>query len=525
MKNYILRHRKEFIKMMIFILISCISAVFVQFFRGYVLDSALAKSSKTIYYASIMFLFIAIEILFSYFLAIIGNKFTAICLEDLRNDIFSSILSKKYKDFYSKDKGEYISKLINEVEIIDDRFFSNLCTFLEVSTKAILVLISIFLLNWKLAIISIFLMTLPLYVPKLIEKKLENLNEKYVESLDGLTSSISEYLSAFEVIHNFSLTKLFIKKFIAKNSTTQYDYYKMRKISSISMILSMILSYSSFFIVVIFSAYLVYENEFSAGEFFVAIGLIDQLSWPIISISSNIQDFISVRPVIKSLQEYINQDEIKDGKNILEKVKTIIFDNISFSYGEKELLKNINMEFQENKKYLIKGESGSGKTTLINLLLQLERVNSGHILANGQEYETEDILKNISVVRQDAFLFSDTLRNNISLYENIKDEKIIEILEKLKLNKFTSIEALDMFIENSGTNISGGEKKRIALARALVREKGILILDEPLANLDSDTVNLIEDFILTLNNITLIVISHIFSEEKIKNFDQVYTVS
>ena len=524
MKNYILKHKKELIKLILFIILASISAVFIQFFRGYVLDSAINKSRDIIYYGITMFLLIVLEILFTYLFFTASNKLTSVYIEDLRSDIFRSILSKNYKDFYANDKGNYISKLINEVTLIDEKFFSNLCTFLQVSIKALLVLISIFLLNWKLSIIAIFLMTLPLYIPKLIQNKIKNLNTKYVNSINNLTSLLNDYLSGYEIIHNYSLTQIFIKKFIDKNYNTQYDFYKMRKISSLSRTLSMILSYFSFFIVVIFSTYLVFKGEFTAGEFFAAIGLVDQLSWPIISISVNIQNFIAAKPVINSILPYINTVNANTKNSNTDKISNIVFDNVCFSYNEKQLIKNFNAEFKENKKYLIKGESGSGKTTLINLLLGFEKLDSGNIFINGKVCETEDILGKISIVRQDIFLFNDTLRNNISLYEDIEDESIFKILNTVNLTKFSSVEGLDAMIKNSGINLSGGEKRRIMLARALIRKKDVLILDEPLANLDKNNAHLIEDLILKINDVTLIVISHTFSEEKLKEFDKIYSL-
>ena len=524
MKNYILKHKKELIKLILFIILASISAVFIQFFRGYVLDSAINKSRDIIYYGITMFLLIVLEILFTYLFFTASNKLTSVYIEDLRSDIFRSILSKNYKDFYANDKGNYISKLINEVTLIDEKFFSNLCTFLQVSIKALLVLISIFLLNWKLSIIAIFLMTLPLYIPKLIQNKIKNLNSKYVNSINGLTSLLNDYLSGYEIIHNYSLTQIFIKKFIDKNYNTQYDFYKMRKISSLSRTLSMILSYFSFFIVVIFSTYLVFKGEFTAGEFFAAIGLVDQLSWPIISISINIQNFIAAKPVINSILPYINTINANTKNSNTDKISNIVFDNVCFSYNEKQLIKNFNAEFKENKKYLIKGESGSGKTTLINLLLGFEKLDSGNIFINGKVCETEDILGKISIVRQETFLFNDTIRNNISLHEDIEDENILKILNTVNLTKFSSVEDLDTIIENSGINLSGGEKRRIILARALIRKKDVLILDEPLANLDKNNAHLIEDLILKINDVTLIVISHTFSEEKLKEFDEIYSL-
>lgn len=127
----------------------------------------------------------------------------------------------------------------------------------------------------------------------------------------------------------------------------------------------------------------------------------------------------------------------------------------------------------------------------------------------------------ITVVRQDSILFNDSLRDNLTMYAKISDDKLIDMLSRLGLGKFASSDALEMMVSEGGSNLSGGERKRICIARALLRNTDVLILDEPLANLDSITASSIEEEILNIRDRTILVVSHQFSEKNIGMFDRV----
>ena len=127
----------------------------------------------------------------------------------------------------------------------------------------------------------------------------------------------------------------------------------------------------------------------------------------------------------------------------------------------------------------------------------------------------------ITVVRQDSILFNDSLRDNLTMYAKISDDKLIDMLSRLGLGKFASSDALEMMVSEGGSNLSGGERKRICIARALLRNTDVLILDEPLANLDSISASSIEEEILNIRDRTILVVSHQFSEKNIGMFDRV----
>ena len=206
-----------------------------------------------------------------------------------------------------------------------------------------------------------------------------------------------------------------------------------------------------------------------------------------------------------------------------EDFNNIVFENVSFAYSEGEsIIRNLNMKLMRNKQYLVQGPSGSGKTTSMNLLLDYYEASSGNIKINDVKVKEIKNLNNlITVMRQDSTLFQDTLRNNITMYQNISDDKLISTLAQVGLAKYGNREKLDMLVDERGTNLSGGEKRRLTLARSLLRETPILILDEPMANLDEENAKAIESLILGITDRTVIIISHQFSKENITRLDEV----
>ena len=273
------------------------------------------------------------------------------------------------------------------------------------------------------------------------------------------------------------------------------------------------------------AAWLVLIGEFSAGNFFVAIGMIDQLSYPLISLSGIIRQLVSVKPTCAALEDLIGtpgtSEESVQAKRALD--NGIIFRNVTFSYDEKTpVLNSFNFSVEKGNRYLIKGQSGCGKTTVVNLMLRYFDPDSGDIeidsipLADfGSAYGL------MTVVRQEAILFHDTLRNNLTMYRDIEDGKLIDVLQMLGMGKFANTDALNSVVQESGANLSGGERKRICLARALLRDTDVLILDEPLANLDDETAGRIEDILLSIENKTLLVVSHQFDCAKLGGFSKV----
>ena len=530
MKKYIKRNWKPLALAFLFSTMASIFAVRVQFLKGDVLDYALAKNTdNTLKYGLLLGLFIFLELGFFYLYDLSKARFAVNSIKEVRLDYFKSVLSREYPEFLKEKQGEYISKFTNQLELIENQYFSTIPLLAEILIKILTVSTFLFILDYRLAMVTLVLLTTPLYIPKLVEKKLEKAQVEFVQQFEDHIKKITDWLSGFEVIKNFSIENAIKEKFIESNDVTMEKNLKKKEIGYLTRTISALLSYFSHFIILVFAAYLVLVGDFTAGNFFVAVGMIDQLSYPIISLSYFIQDLISIRPVNKTILESINEIPTKHGFIDIPYRDSvdIEFKDVTFSYQEKEpILTNLNLNFSGNRKYLLKGSSGSGKTTSMNLLLDYYEPNMGDITINNVNVrEIKNLNKMITVMRQDSILFEDTLRNNITMFQNISDDKLIETLDRVGLSNYGEPKKLDLLVNERGTNFSGGEKRRITLARSLLRETPVIILDEPLANLDEANAKAIESLILDITDRTVIIISHQFSIENISRLDEVIEFS
>lgn len=525
MKRYQKQNRSYFGGALFFIFISTLLAVVLQFFKGDVLDSAITgEVSATIKYAVLLIAFIFGEVLFYFGYKQFSARFVVDCTKLLKRDIFESIIGRGFVEYKCLPQGEYIAKYMNVADTIKARHFKMLLLFWEIFFKIIFVSIALFALDWRIALITICLLTTPLYVPKLIEKCLQKAQLEYIKAVEANLAKVNDWLSGFEIVKNFSIEKKILSKFDEANNLTMEKLLHDTILGAVSQLITTLISYLSYFVVLVFATWLVLKGEFSAGDFFVAIGMIDQLSYPLISLAEIIRQLVAIKPSCRTMEQFIKEgSKTSNGKILTSLADGVSYQNVTFAYpDQKPILKSFSFEAKKGKRYLIKGPSGCGKTTAVNLLLRYYDINDGSIEIDGvslSEYgNTYDCM---TVVRQEAVLFQDTLRNNLTMYRDIPDDKLINLLNRLGLSKFANERALDEEITENGTNLSGGEKKRICLARALLRDTDVLILDEPLANLDDATAGKIEDLLLSITGKLMLVVSHKFTEEKLKQFDGV----
>ncbi|MBR4906384.1 MAG: ABC transporter ATP-binding protein [Clostridia bacterium] len=525
MKQYHKRNRAAFFGTLFCILLSNAFAVVLQFFKGDVLDYAVAgEIHATVKYILLLISFILGEVLFFYLYKRCTARYVVGCARLLKRDVFESILHRSYTDYKARQQGEYIAKLTNEADAIRERRFQMLPMFFDILFKIVFVSTALFLLDWRLALITIALLSTPLYIPKLIEKRLQNAQTEYLKAVEDTLKKVNDWLNGFEIIKNFSVEKQILKRFGASNDLAMEKLRRDTTLGAVSQLITTLISYLSYFIVLVFAAWLVLKGAFSAGNFFVAIGMIDQLSYPLISLAEIIRQLTAIRPACEAMERFIAEASDDAAGNVLQSVNDEIrYRDVSFSYPNgAPILSHFDFCAKRGKKYLMQGPSGCGKTTAVNLLLRYHDANEGSITVDGVPISAfTSTYACMTVVRQEAVLFCDTLRNNLTLYREIPDETLIAMLRDLGLSRFADPESLDSIIAENGANLSGGEKKRICLARALLRDTDVLILDEPLANLDDATAGKIEDLLLKITGKLLLVVSHQFSEEKLRQFDGV----
>ncbi len=525
MKKYIRKNGSVFCWAMVCILIGTVFATVLQFFKGDVLDYAIAGNThEAVRYALLLIGFILLEILFHYLYSRLSSRFHVNCMRGLKADLFCGILRRDFTRFKSMQHGEYIAKYTNDAQLIGDMHFSMLPMLVEILSKVLMVGAALFWLDWRIALVTLLLLTMPLYVPKLIEKRLQRAQKDYVVAVEKNLAMVTDFLAGFEIIKNYSIERSVTSRFCETNRYTATKDLNRKQLGNLANLITTLMSYLSYFIVLAFAAFLVLRGDFSAGDFFVAVGMIDQLSYPIISLSGIIRQLISIRPTCRDMEAFIADSKGRVSAAHCGRLSEgIRFDGACFSYdGGKPLIRDFSLVIKKGGRYLLKGPSGCGKTTAVNLLLRYHDLQSGKISIDGEPIGAFcDTYPLITVVRQEPVLFCDTLRNNLAMYQEVPDSRLIDLLNSLGLSKYANVEALDAMVAEGGANLSGGEKKRICLARALLRNTEVLILDEPLANLDDDTARAIESLLLGIRDRTLLVVSHQFSNDRVGAFDGV----
>lgn len=525
MKKYERQNRPWLAGALVSVLIASLFGVALQFFKGEVLDSAIAgEGARTLGYGLALGGFILGEILFFYLYRRLGDRFAAGCVVALKGDIFESVLRRDYVDYKRRPQGEYVAKYASEADAIRSRRFCMLPLLGEIVFKIVLVSGALFLLDWRVALVTIALLTTPLYVPKLVEKRSQRAQAAFFQAEEAALAGVADWLRGFEVIKNFAVEDRVLARFRRLNGDTGEKLLGDLKLGAAAQLLTTLMSYLSYFIVLACSAWLVFRGDFSAGDFFIAIGMIDQLSYPIISLAAIVRQLSAIRPACREMERFVSAPPRREERPAQAGLsREVRFQGVSFGYeGRGRVLNGFSLTLKKGGRYLLKGPSGCGKTTAVNLLLGYYDPEAGEITVDGVPLrEAGDPYARATVVRQEAVLFRGTLRDNLTMYRDMPDQSLLEALRSVGLERFASPAALDGAVEEGGANLSGGEKKRVCLARALLRDTGLLILDEPLANLDEGTAGRIEDLLLSIRDRTLLVVSHQFSPEKLAQFDQV----
>ena len=446
----------------------------------------------------------------------------------LRTDIFSKIINKDIKDFALDNSGKYISILYNDLKIIEDSLLNNIFQVISSFISFTISIIFLFSISPTIVIFISIFGTLGFVIPNALSKKLVVERNNFSNNLENITSVTKDLFSGFEVIKGFNIAHKINPVF--KNSSTAVESSK-KKCSILESIIkgfSLSFSVTIYLGVLILGGYLMNKGEISVGTAIIIIQLSTHIVGPVKTSISLINQIKSVSLIVDKIDEILcdSSEEIEDlSLEIFE--KSIEIKNLNFSYSnERQALNNINLTFEKNKKYAIVGESGSGKSTLTKLLMRYYKNYNGEILIdnkNLQKILSHDLYKNISMIQQNVFMFDDSIKENIKLYADYSDDEILEVCGRSGLSNLISIlpNGINSLVGENGNKLSGGEKQRIAIARSLINDTKILILDESTSALDNETAYNLETSLLSINDLTLVVVTHKLIKNILLSYDEI----
>ena len=456
--------------------------------------------------------------------------------KDLQCDMLGNLISADTKLIEEKHTGKFISFLTNDVTHITNLISTAVLNIFKDSLTLIGLLTVMFFQNWKLSLIAIIMIPLASFAAKSLGKRIGKVaTEQMLKA--GL---LNTYL--IELFKNHKLIKIFQQEKHENERAEKFindEKEKAKKIAIVYVRSSPIMETLTgimIAILIFYSGKLVLRNEIDVNNFFSFLAAMMLAYQPVrslatmnITISQGLSAATRILPIIDQKSELIeNEDDLE----IEIKRGEIEFKDVSFKYDEerkKNTLNSIYLKILGGKMTSIVGHSGAGKSTILNLIPRFYDVNSGDILIDNQSiYKSKirSLRKNISLVSQDTTLFDDTIRNNIAyanlnstqeeIEEAAKQSYASEFIEKLP-NKYETI------IGENGTRLSGGEKQRLSIARAMLKKSQIILLDEATSSLDAETESKIQEAINFLTkNRTTIVIAHRLST--ILNSDKIYVI-
>jgi subfamily B ATP-binding cassette protein MsbA len=455
-------------------------------------------------------------------------------ISDIRVDMFSKLTELSFK-FHSKtESGKLLSKITNDSEKIQ---FALKRGVIDLGRNLFLLLVYLGLAlwaSWRLLLISLVLIPFILFIIQFIGKKIRGRFTNLRKQRAFLNALASEMLYGISIIKLFGMEKHEIEKFERESDVYRRSYVKSNLIKGLLPVSAEVLGSFLAGIILVFGGILIFKGFITPDKFLVFLGCAVLLQQPARQINLAFGDLQHGLTSMESALEIIEATEtIEDSGTLnLDSFKSSIkFSNVSFSYESKNYaLNNINLEIKKGETLAIVGPSGSGKTTLVQMIPRFFDPQEGKVEIDGRdirEYTLSSLRSNIGMVPQDVILFNDSIRNNLKYGKiDVSKEKLLEVLRKSHLEYLIERmpEGLETRIGEKGGRISGGEKQRIAIARALLKDSPILILDEATSSLDAAAEKLLQDAMEELlYGRTAVIIAHRLST--VINADRIVVLS
>lgn len=446
-------------------------------------------------------------------------------INKMRIRMYKSMLNKRISYFDSTTTGDITSAIINDGSIIAEHAGISVLMLLLNLVQIFTISGILIYLHIELGIIVIILGILYLLLINILNKEMRKTYREEREEFADLNQCVIEDINAINDITVLNKKTFFIQKF--RERVLDKYFAKVKKVISVEVKLFSINTIMKIILPVMVIALGVnysFNRQITVGTLVIFYTFIGSLIEPL----NNLTDFNQGKNMALGTAERIYDflfDEVKDDHNFehIDKVDKININIGNFAYDDKNVLNNINYTLFPGDKVLIKGESGKGKTTLLKLICKLYDLKDGDILINNHSISVvsnESLYQNIKILFQQPFVFEGTILENLTLGDRFDENHIMEVLDIVCLGDFVREKGLNYQLYEQGKNLSGGQKQRLCLARILLRDPKILLLDEITSALDSETEEkLLQglDQYIVRNNIIMIAVSHSNAFENICN--------
>lgn len=525
MKKYLLMNKWEnIINLLGIILVSLLSvttAVLLTFSTNAIFKGNINLFIK---WSTINLIAWLLLVIASHYQTVYQEKLIQKMNNQIREKLSCHIKNVAYSEYHKLTDGQYISRYTSDINTIENSGFKNFYSLVSSILNIIFSSVALLAYHYILLIVIIILALIMIFLPSIFSGSLQKITILMSQENENYTSKIKDILGGFDVFF-YAGRQIKIVSLIRQQSQA-YANQKIayvRRNSSISGVIGF-LNIASQMSVDLTTGFLAIIGVVEFGAISTTGNLASTIFNSLANLSNQIMQVKSTAAIFDKFkfEEKYTEKEVVNNMVFSSKIE---IKNLSYSYGKKDVLKKVNMTIEHGKKYALIGESGSGKSTLLKILAGQITDYTGNIYIDGEnikELQKKALTSNIQYIDQTVYLFNDSIKNNLTLWNEVGTEKIKQVIKKAKID---FIESINDFVSENGRNFSGGQKQRMALARGFLEEKKIILMDEGTSSLDEETASVIENSLLEDKSSTLLMVTHKLNDLSKVNFDSILNIN
>ena len=505
--------------------VSTISLAFVSAINPYIIGETVndfvtnQDISNLVYYIKILLTIVFAEVLLQFMFIYFANWVGQHIIRDIRATVFRNINSFKMSYFDTTSVGKLVTRVVSDIETIANFFTQGVFMIISDILKMLVVIVVMFVMNWKLALVALVVLPILVYATKVFQVAIKATFQDVRNEIANLNGFVQERVTGMKILQLFTRESIEYQNFKKINNNHKKAHIKTVWYYSIFFPIAEILSSFAIGLIVWFGGYQILKGFTTLGAVIAFIKMSQMLFRPLRQIADKFNQLqmgiVSGERVFKIIdtKSYIRKEGQIDASNIQGNIN---FSNVRFSYiQDEEVLKGVSLKVNKGETVAIVGATGAGKSTIINLINRFYEIDSGTISIDSipvEDYELSSLRNQIAIVLQDVFLFSDSILNNITLKNSlITESQVIDAAKKIGIHDFikTLPGGYHYNVKERGVMLSSGQRQLIAFLRAYVSSPRILILDEATSSVDSYAEQMIQYATDTITRgRTSIIIAH-----------------
>ena len=485
---------------------------------SYIFDDHLLDSISSLIVIVLVFLgvYLIVSTLQQYVVEVLKNKIRY----SLNQNLYQSYVSRNIESFQKKDSSEILNEFNNEVNVVIDNYVSSKLNVFSLTISLILGSLYIANLSVEILIFLLFCAFITIFINSIFKNRLKKNQMNYLDSMKQWLCSIKNLCRCFNDIKILNLEKVFCDGLDIENKNLEQSTLKNNGFIKMLTSINSFISQAMFFLTLLFGIVLIHYNRLTVGQLLGIAQASNMVIMPIVNYA-NLRNMIqSSIPVLQKLLDNSICSEEKESIIFDEQIHDIKIKHLSFSYGARLILDLNNLVIDQGKKYLVIGKSGDGKSTFLDILTKQKKADGIYVNDKDlKDVQFSTYVDTFSYVNQNNDLLPFSFEQNITLGRKMSKYSLKELVTIFNLESIFDKERDNLDFEH--LNLSGGEKQRICLARAMYRNKKWLFLDEAFSAIDKTNSDRIHQFILSNPDLTVLSIEHKVTKETVSLYDKV----